>query len=217
MSRRQLWSGLVVSVLLGLAAALVPVLALETDRVTAVSPPGDRVQAAIDELRVDRVHVPPDGRDMLDEAAEERLEGVVAGSDVPLYVVVWAPSDNAGYLSTDVVDQLGAAIDPRALFVVWEGPGRGHEGVLDGYLYAPLRFEGDPEARIRELVTELEGESVEPLDEGAGEGVVDVLAGALMGTLIGACAYGLLMMLVGLVRLSRRRPFIVPGPWERDR
>ncbi|WP_193611522.1 hypothetical protein [Nocardioides lijunqiniae] len=206
--------GLVVSVLLGTAAGLVPALRAETDPIAAVEPPGDRVKAAIEELRVDRVHVPEDGRGMLDEAGERRLEALLADADPAVYVVVWAETNQAGYGSPyDVVDQLGAAIDPRAVMVVWEGPGRGDVGTLDGYVPAIMAFEGEPEARITELVEQLRGQTVEPRDE---EPTGEVIAGGLAGSMGGAAAYGLLMLVVGLVRLARRRPFLVPGPWQKD-
>jgi hypothetical protein len=206
--------GLLVSVLAGAGAGLVPALSMETDPVAAVAPPGDRVQAAIDELRVDRVHVPVDGRSMLDEAGERRLEALLADSDPAIYVVVWAETTEAGYGSPyDVVDQLGAAIDPRAVMVVWEGPGRGDVGALDGYVYSSMAFEGDPEARVTELVEELRGQTIEPLDE---EGTGDVVGGGLLGAFGGAAAYGLLMTVVGCVRVARGRPFLVPGPWQKD-
>lgn len=204
----RLRSGLVVSVLLGAGAALWPALTLETEQ--QLEAPGDRVRAAIDELRVDRVHVPPDGRGMLDEPGERRLERLVAESEPAVYVIVWAATRDAGYGSPyDVVDQVGAAIDPQAVVVVWEGPGRGDVDVLDGDFYSSMPFEGEPEARIAELVDELQGETIEPLE---GEGADDLVAGALLGSMAAGGAYGLLMTVVGFVRLSLRRPFVVPGP-----
>jgi hypothetical protein len=210
----RLLVGLLLSVLLGTAAGLVPALRVETDPVAAVDPPGDRVQAAIDELRVDRVHVPEDGRSMLDEDGERRLEALLADSDPAIYVVVWAETTEAGYGSPyDVVDQLGAALGPRAVMVVWEGPGRGDVGALDGYVSSSMAFEGEPEARVGELVEELRGQTIEPLDD---EGTGDVVGGAVVGAFGGAGAYGLLMTVVGCYRLTRRRPFLVPGPWQKD-
>ena len=46
-------------------------------------PPGDRVQTAVAALRTDDVYVPADGRRMLSEDAEQRLEGVIAGARGP--------------------------------------------------------------------------------------------------------------------------------------
>ncbi|MCD4535191.1 hypothetical protein LRP67_13945 [Nocardioides sp. cx-169] len=215
MKGRRLWAGLAVSVLLGAGAAVGPAVSMETSKLQMIDPPGDRVRAAIEELRIDRVHVPPDGRSMLDEAAERRVEALVADADPEIYVIVWSESDEAGYGSYhDVVDQVGAAIDPRAVIVVWEGPGRGDVDVLDGYLYSSMEFEGEPEARIRELVEELDGESVEPPE---GEDTGDIVAGVLLGSMAAGTAYGLLMMVVGFVRLSLGRPFLVPGPKQGDR
>jgi hypothetical protein len=215
MRDRRLLTGLAASVLLGAGAAVVPAVSMETSRIEAVDPPGDRVRAAIDELRVDRVHVPPDGRSMLDEAAEKRVEALVADAEPAIYVIVWSETSDGGYGSPYVVvDQVGAAIDPHAVIVVWEGPGRGDVDVLDGYLYSSMEFEGDPEARLGELVEELDGRSVEPLED---EGPGDLVAAALLGAMAAGTAYGLLMTLVGLVRVSRRRPFLVPGPKQGDR
>lgn len=209
----RLWTGLAASVLLGVGAALWPVLAMDTE--PTLYAPGDRVRGAIEELRVDRVHVPPDGRDMLDEAGERRVEQLVADSDPPIYVIVWDETNQAGYSSAyDVVDQVGVAIDPQAVIVVWEGPGRGHVDVYDGDFFSYLEFEGEPEARIAELVDELRGESVEPTED---EGVGDQIAGVVLGGAGAVGAYGLLMTVVGVVRLRRHRPFLVPGPKEGDR
>ena len=208
------WTGLGVSLALGAAASLVPALRMETDPREQLPAVGDRVQAAIDELRVDRVHVPDDGRDILDEAGEKRLETLVADSDPAVYVVVWEETDEAGYTSAyDAVDQIGATIDPSAVIVVWEGPGRGDADVYEGYLFADLQFEGEPETRITEFVEEIQGETIEPPD---GEGTGDVIAGALLGLMGAAGAYGLLMLVVGFVRLALRRPFLVPGPTQGD-
>lgn len=211
----RLWAGLVASLLLGAGAATLPVLALETDPQHVVPRPGDRVRAAIEELRVDRVHVPPDGRSMLDETGEARLEKIVADSEPAVYVVVWAATREAGHSSPgEVVDEIGAAIDPRAVVVVWEGPGRGNVGALDGYVSSSMRFEGDPAARVAELVDELQGQVIEPID--GQETTSDLVGGALVGALGALCAYGLLMTVVGAVRLRRGRPFLVPGPQDGD-
>ncbi|MCD4525892.1 hypothetical protein [Nocardioides sp. cx-173] len=215
MKGRRLWVGLAVSVLLGMGAAVWPAVSMETSKHQTIDPPGDRVRAAIEELRVDRVHVPPDGRSMLDEAAEERVEELIADADPAIYVIVWAETSDAGYGSPyDVVDQVGAAIDPRAVIVVWEGPGRGDVDVFEGYVYSSMEFEGEPEARIRELVEELDGDSVEPPE---GEDAGDIIAGVLLGSMTAGTAYGLLMMVVGFVRLPFGRPFLVPGPKQGDR
>lgn len=209
MSRWRLWVGLVASLLLGTGAALVPVLTLETDAVELVDAPGDRVRAAIDELREDRVHVPPDGRSMLDEAGEQRLESALLDADPAVYVVVWAETTDAGYdTAHDVVDQLALSVDRDGVFVVWEGPGRGRVGTLDGTAPGYLVFEGTPEARVVELLADIDGEVVEPT---AREDTGDVVAGALAGAFGGAGAYGLLMTVVGVVRLGRGRGFVVPG------
>lgn len=213
MNRWRLWLGLVASVLVGTGAALVPVVGIETDQVALVDAPGDRVLAAIDELREDRVHVPPDGRSMLDEAGEQRLESALADADPPVYVVVWASTNDAGYrTASGVVDQLAVAIDRDAVFVVWEGAGQGSVGVLEGYAPGSLAFEGSPEARVRELLDEIDGEPIEPRQR---EDTGDVVAGSLVGALGGAGAYGLLMTVVGVVRVRSGRGFLVPGFGER--
>lgn len=211
----RLGVGLIVSVLVGTGAAMVPALSMDTDRGDDVAAPGDRVRAAIEELREDRVHVPGDGRAMLDEAGERRLESLLADSDPAVYVVVWSETHEAGYYSAgDVVDQLGKAIDPGAVMVVWEGPGRGDVGALDGYVSSSsMSFEGDPEARITELVEELQGEEIEPLYS---EDTGDVVAGAIAGAVGGVGAYGVLMTVVGCYRLRQGRPFHVPGPTQGD-
>lgn len=208
MNPRLGW-GLLASVLLGSTVFVLPLALVETDPAAVVAPPGDRVRAAIKELRVDRVHVNPDGRDMLDEAGEARLEAVLADSDPSLYVVVWAETDQAGYSGTrQAIQQLATGVDPDGVFAIWQGPGSGDVDVLDGYVYTYLDLEGDAEARLTELAASVQGEEVEDL----GEGPREVVAGAVIGAMGGLAAYGVLMLVVGLVRLRRGRDFFVPGP-----
>lgn len=210
----RLLAGLVVSLLLGAGTALALALSLETEVAGLRLPPGDRVRAAAEELREDRVHVPDDGRAMLDEAGERRLETIVADSDPAIYVVVWAPARGSGNLSArNAVDQLGAAVDPDGVMVVWEGPGRGDVGVLDGYVWETMAFEGDPEARITELVEQLQGEPIEPLEQ---ETTGNLVGAGIFGALCALGPYGVLMTVVGCVRVAQGRPFVVPGPRKGD-
>lgn len=99
-------SALLVSVLAGSAAGLVPgrgeapadydydSAGLAAARATE---PGDRVAAAIAGVREDGLHVAPELAGRLSDAEVRELEDAVADSPVPLHVVWWEQSYQAGY------------------------------------------------------------------------------------------------------------------------
>ena len=199
------------ALVVGAAAALWGVHVVdERAEVTDIAP-GDRVEGAVAALRDSSVYVTPDGRSMLAEDAERRLEDVIAGASVPVHVVVWHSSQEAGGepYAFRLPEMLAEELDEPGLYVVWQGP-------EDAYAEAPagqrldwdipdLESAGDAERRITEFV---EGLGPDPLiDEessdywgGIGGGIA---AGALIGGSIALGAW----VLVGIVRAVTGRPF----------
>jgi len=134
----------VTRVLLGLGLGLL-VLLVALDRQTGATvdrweSPGDRVRAAIEGVRDDGVHVSPDGRRMLDEAAEAAIADTLAARDLPVVVVVWEPSRFAGYDSGyEAGDQIAWAVGqdvghPVAV-LLWQGPADSDVHVTPGWFW----------------------------------------------------------------------------------
>jgi hypothetical protein len=210
------WGRLTVDTLAALAIGAVGVLwgvhvVDGRSEVTAIEP-GDRVTAAVDSLRTDDVYVPPDGRPMLSEDAERRLEDVVARAAVPVHVVVWRASDEAGGepYSFTLPDMLGEQLGEPGVYVVWQGPGdaraEGAPGTRLDYDAPDLEAAGDAELRITEFVEQLAPDSLVEEDRsdywgGIGGGVA---AGLMIG---GAIALGA-WVLVGIIRSVTGRPFL---------
>jgi hypothetical protein len=178
--------------------------------VTSIEP-GDRVEAAVEALRTDDVYVPPDGRTMLAEDAEQRLERVVADAPVPVHVVVWRASDQAGGepYSFTLPEMIAEELDEPGVYIVWQGPGSADaEAAPDtriDYGGPDLEAAGDAELRITEFVEQLESDSLIEEDEfdywGGRSG--GFAAGLMFGSGIALGAW----VLVGIVRAVTGRPF----------
>jgi hypothetical protein len=207
---------LALDVVLALLAALLAVaLAVQVvDRRAGIADiePGDRVEAAVDALRDSAVHVPPDGRAMLSAEAEERLEAVIAESPVPVHVVVWRSSREAGGepYSFTLPEMIAAELGEPGVYVVWQGPEDADAEAQPGhrldYDVPDLEPVGDPETRLTEFVRGLDEESVveeEPWDYWGGVGG-GIAAGLLIGGGIALAAW----LLAGIVRAASGRPFL---------
>lgn len=173
-------------------------------------PTGDRLEAAIAGVRADGVYVPPDGRFLLSEGSERRLEAQVATTEPRTVIIAWAPTTNAGYDSVyAAADQIATRVNPNGVTIIWQGP---HDGDVEtplGWPGSSLDFEGDPETRLSEFLTSIDGEEIEPSSEKDTDVVGPILAGAVLG----GAAYVALMLIVGFLRLGRRQTFLVPGPF----
>lgn len=173
--------------------------------------PGDRVGAAVEALRTDDVYVPPDGRGMLAEDAEQRLERVVADAAVPVHVVVWQASDQAGGepYSFTLPEMIAEELGEPGVYVVWQGPGSADADAAPGtridYSGPDLEAAGDAELRITEFVEQLDADSLVEHDGsdywgGPGGGIA---AGLMFGSGIALAAW----VLVGVARAVTGRPF----------
>jgi hypothetical protein len=173
--------------------------------------PGDRVETAVDALRTDDVYVPPDGRTMLAADAEQRLEQVVADAPVPVHVVVWRASSEAGGepYSFTLPEMIAEELDEPGVYIVWQGPGEADAEAAPGtridYGGPRLEAAGDAELRITEFVEQLEADSLiedDGFDYWGGRSG-GFAAGLLFGSGIALGAY----LLVGIVRAVTGRPF----------
>ncbi|WP_067435220.1 hypothetical protein [Nocardioides jensenii] len=181
------------------------------------SEPGDRVRAAIRELRADGVHVAPDGRPMIDKHGEATLEKAVAGLTVPVRVIFWRETKGSGaYL--DVDRQLQSAFrDERSVVLVWEGPGAGDAVITGGDAYVSLSasdFVGDPVTTITQALDEIQeaewsGDRKQESNDYWGGTAGGIAAGFLFAfvTLLGL---GLLLLVVRKISGDILR---LPGRW----
>src|SRR3546814_20112412 len=91
--------------------------------------PRDRVRNAIEGIRKDGVHVAPDGRTMVDEADEKRLEKAIAArgvDEVPVRVIVWQETNMGGsYLQTEEQRAGDLADEAQGVLAIWKGPESG--------------------------------------------------------------------------------------------
>lgn len=174
-------------------------------------PPGDRVQTAVAALRTDDVYVPADGRRMLSEDAEQRLEGVIGRAPVPVHVVVWRASQQAGGepYSFLLPEMLAEELAEPGVYIVWQGPTDADVAAGPGtqidYSGPRLEDAGDAELRITEFVEQLESDSLIEDDGsdywgGLGGGIG---AGAIIG---GGIAFGV-WLLAAIARAVTGRPF----------
>lgn len=186
-----------------------------------VAPPGGRLQAAIDELREDGVHVADDARWMVSEQAERELEAAAATSDHQVLTIVWTGSNQAG----DGYENVGAKLEQefageQAVIYVYEGPSEGDVVVVGAY---PYQFEfgsfsdfvGDPETMLVRAVLDAEQRPAWELDDPPsdedywGGPVGRVAAGVLFALL----AIPALLAFLCLLHLFAGRGFRLPGRW----
>jgi len=166
---------LVLALLLGAGAALGVLTWLEDADERAFGGAGDRVLAAVEGLRDDRVHVSDDGRPLLDEQGEAAIAAAIAERDLPVYVVVWQESRAAGYDSPNqAAEQMLHLLDEPAVLVLWQGPDSsttrtspGHRVVFTGTDGTPVRAQpeylGDAALRLPEWLAQLPDEPLQAL------------------------------------------------------
>ena len=139
--------------------------ALVAAREPVVLPTGDRVDAALASLADDPVYVTPDGRSMLSAADEASLEEQISAAPVPVRVIVWQSSKEAGHgYSFDVDEQVAdyfAERDGRpGVAVVWQGPDDVDTSAPSGYRtyrLPTLESQGEASLRLGEYVDQLTG------------------------------------------------------------
>src|SRR5690606_5833994 len=96
--------------------------------------PGDRVLDAVAGQADDHVHVSVDGRPMLDEEDEAAVAAAIAERDLPVHVVVWRFSRDAGYAhSIEAAEQIVTELDEPGVVVLWQGPEDSHAETTEGW------------------------------------------------------------------------------------
>ena len=188
-----------------------------SDHRAATQTPPDRVAHAVQGLRDDGVHVSPDGRSMLNRAGERQVARAIREATLPVRVVVWAPSSNAGGRPFDVRAHFTKAYaDERGVVIIWEGPQAGQlfttgqRGWVDGY--GTDDFAGDPATSLVEAVTRAQDVHWTSGDtSGYWGGIGGAIAAGILFGCLGAAAF---MLLLGLLRLFSRNRLRLPGGWR---
>ncbi len=162
----------------------------------AASTPGDRVQAAIEAVQDTGFHIGPELRGELSTDEVDRIEEIIADAPVPLFVVWWEETWQAGYARPEhAMDQLRVGVDEEGFYAVLS-PGR--PPVLAALGYQEPRIEADgtgrPAAALTRMVTELAETGAARPGEPRPES--DDWGGAL-----GGLAAGLLFALLGYLGL----------------
>ncbi|WP_181312620.1 hypothetical protein [Nocardioides campestrisoli] len=151
----------------------------DLDVSTRVGPvePGDRVRDAVAGVADDRVHVSADGRAMLDEEGEAAVAAALAERDLPVHVVVWRHSMDAGYDHyIEAAEQIVAELDEPSLVVLWQGPEDSHAEATEGWTAVYRTDEtgsvspepdylGDARKRLLEWIEQLPDEPLRRLDD----------------------------------------------------
>lgn len=195
--------------------------AYEAARSMPLPPPSARLQAAIDEIRRDGVHVAPDARRLVDARAEAAIEEAAAATDNPVYTIVWTHSNEAGDGYEAVKDKLERAFaGERALVHVWEGPARGETVVVGAVIMnfgrdAQVGFVGDPAVVLpRGVLAAEQADWREPFPDVEYDYWGGTGGAVAAGLLFAAVAIATLLLALALVGLRVRGRFGLPGRWS---
>ncbi|MEO9325912.1 hypothetical protein ABFT23_20630 [Nocardioides sp. C4-1] len=183
----------------------------------------DVLDAAVDELLRDGVHVTADGRSMLGTDAEAEVEAAFAGAPVRMLAVVWAQGQSVGLSRVQLHDALEQRVrdrigDERAWLFVWEGPQEGTEVMLpaSGYVtgFSISDFAGDPATFLvdaaRTVTTDDFYEVRDDADDDEWGGRV---GGGLLGLLLGGAIIAVTLVAARIAAAARGRRRLLPGRW----
>ncbi|WP_127479835.1 hypothetical protein [Nocardioides pantholopis] len=157
---------LVVSLGAGLLAGLVPGHEAAPERdayeeavlaAAAASTPGDRVRAAVEAVPETGFYVGPELRDELSEGEVDAIEEIIAGAPVPMFVVWWDQTTDAGYgQPQSAMDQLRVGVGREGVYAL-VSPAAPPTVAALGYQKPVLEADGKgrPAAALTRLVTEL--------------------------------------------------------------
>jgi hypothetical protein len=195
----------------GIAAAAVAVpVAVHLhpgDPPASATPPGDRVQHAIDGLRHDHFYVGPELRDRLTDAQFDAIADAAKQADTPTYVVWWddAGGDGGFTGSFEANDQIMAAIDEDGFYAVVSNGGSADldaRGYRRPYVDRSLA-QGRPEVALLRFVDALAEAPREP-EDGSSDYWGGPGGGLAAGALMAVPAFLLLLLLVRLAAILRR-------------
>ena len=173
----------------------------------AAEPPGDRVQAAIDGVQETGFYVAPELRGQLSDDEVAGIEQIVADSDVPLFVVWWEDTRDAGYNTAyAALDQLRVGVGEDGYYAVVT---RGSYPLVEAVGYASPYVDADAKGRpadaLTRYVTELAAVPPEPEREpGSGSDYWGGAGGGIAaGLLFAGLGYLGLLLIIGIVGAAR--------------
>lgn len=169
----------------------------------AASTPGDRVQAAIDAVQETGFHIGPELRGELSTDEVDRILEIIVDAPVPLFVVWWEPTTDAGYAQPEsAMDQLRAGVFREGFYVV-VSPGAPPDVATLGYQDPRIEVDGTgrPAAALTRVVTALaETEAARPGEPRPGSGDWGGAGGALAaGLLFALLGYLGLLLVIGVL------------------
>jgi hypothetical protein len=185
----------------------------------------DRFVAALTALRDDGVYVADDGRSMVDQDGERRIEAAVADNPVPVYVVVWADGAQIGLDDLLVQDALERELGDQDGFVfVWQGVQEGSVTTLGlgGGSPESLRsssdFVGDPATTLSDAVAAVSPDDFYTYyDDGDDDYFGGWFGGAVAGLLLASVILGTVLLLSRILAATLGRRRLLPGGWRRGR
>lgn len=184
---------------------------------SSTSTPLDRVSHAIEGLRRDGVHVTRDGRSMLSVKDERRLEQRVAAADVPVRIVVWAPSRYAGANYAREQVERAFADDEPGVAIIWEGPQQGSVFTTGkkGYVsdLGTVDLVGEPSVALAAAVVTSQDVTWFQ-DHGNSDYWGGTGGGIAAGVLFAGCALVMLWVFAWVLRLLSGGSLRLPGRWR---
>lgn len=172
-------------------------------------PPGDRMRAAIQGVSERGLYIGPELRHLFTSEDIARAEQIIAAADVPLFVVWWAPTTEAGYyLIYDALAQLRAGVGREGLYAVVEPGGHTEDGAIGyekPYVFADTAGRPGPSLlRYVETMAAVEPERPEPPSTDSDDYWGGPGGGFAAGLLFVGLGYPLLLLVVGLTGLAAR-------------
>ncbi|RYJ05174.1 MAG: hypothetical protein EON52_12940 [Actinomycetales bacterium] len=125
----------------------------------AQQPLGDRVQAAVDGVQDTGFYVGPELRGELTPDEVAGIERIIAGAEVPLYVVWWNEARDAGYNTPyAALDQLRVGVGEDGYYAVVT---EGYIPLLESVGYSTPYIDADGKGRPADALTRIATEMAE--------------------------------------------------------
>ncbi len=176
-------------------------------RAAAAHPIGDRVQAAVDGVQETGFYVGPELRDELTPAQVAGIEEIIAGAEVPLFIVWWDEARDAGYNTPyAALDQLRVGVGREGYYALVT---EGYVPLLEAVGHASPYIDADGKGRPADSLTRIATEMAElppradirPAPESDYWGGVG--GGITAGLLFAGLGYLGLLIVIGIAGLAR--------------
>lgn len=189
-----------------------------TTSVPDAIPMGDRVQAAVHGLRSSHVYVDPDSEGLLSPGEIAKVDAAAKASKPEAFVVLWRDRSEAGYyLSSQALDQIGAALDRPGYYIAAGPDGISYDDVnikSDDYVsaddavdYSDGLADGELATGLLKTIAENDGRDYSTGSTTGsqywGGTIGTIAAGALFGALAGGVLAGILTAGWFIVRARR--------------